>query len=142
MNKEMQQGAPANHADEAPGATPPHTRPTVSFMGNAYDLTSLGALASGVLILFMCLTCNMGYYCLPFIPIVLGLVGIIASRNAVDSQRTTTFSWIGLAIGIIVLILIAACVLAYFGLLGWIIYSTEPVDGSSAALHLINCFYF
>jgi hypothetical protein len=142
MNSETQQGVPANHADEIPGNKPSRSRPAVTFMGNAYDLTSLGALASGVLILFMCFTCNMGYYCLPFIPLVLGLVGIIASRNAVDSQRTATFSWIGLAIGIVILILLAACVVAYFGLLGWIIFSNKPVDASSAALHSINYFHF
>jgi hypothetical protein len=136
MDSETLQDTPANHADEIPGDKPPRSRPTVTFMGNAYDLTALGALASGLLILFMCATCSMGFYCLPFIPLVLGLVGIIASRNAVDSRRTATFSWIGLAIGIAILILMAACALLYFGLLGWVIYGENQANAISASAWL------
>jgi hypothetical protein len=138
MDTEPLQNAPANHPGDVPGNESPRARPTVTFMGNAYDLTALGALASGVLILFMCGTCNMGFYCLPFVPLVLGLVGIIASRNAVDRQRTATFSWIALAIGIVVLILLAACVLLYFGMIGLIIYGEDQANAVSASAWLMS----
>ena len=138
MDSEPMQDAPAVHPGETPGSKPPPTRPTVTFMGNAYDLTSLGALASGLLVLFMCLTCSVGFYCLPFIPLVLGLIGVIASRNAVDSQRTATYSWIGLGIGAIILILLAACVVLYFVLVGWIIYGENQANAVSASAWLIN----
>jgi len=129
--QEVPSGTSAN--DEAP-----RPRPTITFMGNAYDLTALGALASGLLVLFLCTTCSMGFYCLPFIPLALGLVGIIASRNAVDRQRTVTFSWIGLAIGIAILILLAGCVVAYFGLFGWVIYGENHANAVTTSAHLIR----
>jgi len=79
-------------------------RRTVTFMGNTYDLAALGALASGALVLFSCVTCNMGFYCLPFIPLLLGLVGIISAREAVDEKRTRLWSWLGAGAGIIILV--------------------------------------
>lgn len=68
------------------------TRRTVTFMGNTYDLAALGALASGALVLFSCVTCNLGFYCLPFIPLLLGLVGIVSAREAVNEERTKLWS--------------------------------------------------
>ncbi len=79
-------------------------RRTITFMGNTYDLAALGALASGALVLFSCATCNMGFYCLPFIPLLLGLVGIISAREAVDEKRTRLWSWLGAGAGIVVLV--------------------------------------
>jgi hypothetical protein len=34
----------------------------VTFMGNTYDLTALGALFSALLLVFICFSCNMGIY--------------------------------------------------------------------------------
>ncbi|MBN2390814.1 MAG: hypothetical protein JXR84_08825 [Anaerolineae bacterium] len=89
---------------------------TVTFMGNTYDLAALGALGSGVLVLFSCLTCNMGYYCLPFIPLLLGLVGIVSAREAVNKERTQLWSWLGIGAGIVVII---AGILAVIGSCLW-----------------------
>ena len=50
--------------------------PRVTFRGNSYDLASLVSLATGGLILFTCLTCYLRYYCMPIIPMVLGLVEV------------------------------------------------------------------
>ncbi|MCJ7626011.1 MAG: hypothetical protein MUO76_21170, partial [Anaerolineaceae bacterium] len=41
---------------------PKRNGPEVTFRGNTYDLTSLGALAGALLLVFLCLTCNMGTY--------------------------------------------------------------------------------
>ena len=91
--------------------------PEVTFMGNTYDLTSMGALAGALLLVFLCFTCNMGSYCLPFIPILLGLIGVLTARQAVDSERTMIMSWIGIGAGVIFLLLAFIGIILYFGLL-------------------------
>jgi hypothetical protein len=96
---------------------PASQRPVVTFMGNTYDLVSLGALASGLLMAFGCLTCNMGWYCMPFVPIVAAIVGLSTARQAVDAERTRQWSSIGLGAGIFALLLIAVAVMAYVGLI-------------------------
>ncbi len=102
-------------AYDAENSQNPHRR-TVTFMGNTYDLAALGALASGALALFSCATCNMGFYCLPFIPLLLGLVGIISAREAVNEERTRLWSWLGAGAGVVILIgslvvIVASCLL-------------------------------
>lgn len=99
---------PENEAD-AP-------EPEVTMRGNAADLTALGALASGVLLLFMCLTCNMGFYCLPVLPLVLGIVGIATARRAVNRQQSETMSWVGLGAGAVAILLMAAFFVLYIGM--------------------------
>jgi hypothetical protein len=74
------------------------------FRGNSYDVAALGALASGVLVLFSCMTCGFGYYCLPFVPMLLGLIGIAAARDAIDEERTKLWSWLGIGAGVIVVL--------------------------------------
>jgi hypothetical protein len=102
-------------------------RPAVTFMGNSYDLASLGALVTGLLSLFMCLSCNMGFYCLPFLPIVLGLIGLLSASQAVDSDRTRTWSWIGLGAGVFFLVLMAAAIVLYLALVIYFISAGERV---------------
>jgi hypothetical protein len=88
------------------------TAPEATFKGNTYDLAALGALASGVVVLFSCLTCNMGFYCLPLLPLVLGLIGLLGARQSVEGERTRLWSWLGIAAGgFIVLLTIAGVVL-------------------------------
>ena len=91
--------------------------PLATCRGNVYDLASLGSLASGVLVLFSCLTCNTGYYCLPFVPIALGLFGLLTARQAVDAARTRLLSWLGLAAGGIILLIVAAFLAGYIALI-------------------------
>ncbi len=86
--------------------------PEATFKGNAYDLAALGALASGVVVLFSCVTCGMGIYCLPLVPLVLGLIGLLSARQSVEEERTRLWSWLGIAAGgFIVLLTIAGIVL-------------------------------
>jgi len=87
----------------------------VTFRGNSYDLVSLVSLASGGLILFTCLTCNLGYYCMPIIPMALGLVGVLSAHRAVDARRTRLWSWLGIAAGGLMLLLILVVVALYVG---------------------------
>jgi hypothetical protein len=67
------------------------------------------------MLLFSCLTCNMGYYCLPFISLVLGVVGVLSARQAVEAERTKLWSWLGIAAGGLVLLLIAVFFVLYVG---------------------------
>jgi hypothetical protein len=102
--------------------------PKVTFRGNTYDLLSLGALATGALVLFTCVTCNMGYYCLPFISIVLGAIGVLSARQAVDEPRTRRWSWLGIAAGAIILLLMALCFVLYIGFIAVSIISSGQWD--------------
>ncbi|MGC9356657.1 MAG: hypothetical protein ACP5GX_02265 [Anaerolineae bacterium] len=116
---------------EAPQAPPEmespasRERPRVTFMGNSYDLTSVGALASALLLMFMCLTCNMGFYCLPFIPLLLGAVGLFTANQSVDEERTRLFSWIGVGSGIFVLLFVVLAIVGYFALIIFAILMSE-----------------
>ena len=104
----------------------PTPRPSVTFMGNNVDLASLGALASAILMIFICLTCNMGIYCLPVAPLALGLVGLLMASRSVDVRRTRFWSWIGVGTGTIMLILLLIAFLLYVGLVWMMIhYSTQ-----------------
>jgi hypothetical protein len=113
------QGAPA-----APEGVRPQ-RPAVTFMGNAYDLTSLGALGSGLVVLFTCLTCGTGVYCLPVVPIVMGAVGLLAARQSVDARRTRLWSWLGLGMGGLVVLAVTTAIVLYVGLIVAAVIASE-----------------
>ena len=99
--------------------------PKITFRGNTYDLASLGSLITGGLVLFSCLTCNMGYYCLPIIAIALGAIGILRAQQAADSERTRLWSWLGIAGGGIVFLLTVAAILLYIGFIVMMIATDE-----------------
>jgi hypothetical protein len=106
------QGSDSGEAvDTSESAVP--GEPPVTFKGNAYDMVSLGALATGAWLLLSCLTCNMTYYCLPFIPIALGVIGLLQAREAVESERTKLWSWLGIAGGGLTVLLILAAIVLY-----------------------------
>jgi hypothetical protein len=96
-------------ASEPPRPAAPET----TFRGNTYDLAALGALTSGVLVLFSCLTCGFGFYCLPLVPLVLGVIGLLSARQSVEEKRTRLWSWLGIAAGGLMLLLIIAGVILY-----------------------------
>lgn len=89
------------------------SRVQITFMGNSYDLTAVVAVVTGGVIAFSCLTCNMGYYCLPVIPVVLGVVGLISAEDSADPKRTRLLSWIGIGSGGVVLLLIILAIVLY-----------------------------
>jgi hypothetical protein len=99
------------------GEGAPPGEPQVTFRANTYDLLSLGSLITGALILFSCLTCNLGYYCLPLVSVVLGAVGVLSARQAVEEKRTRLWSWLGIATGGIVLLFVVAAIVLYIGFL-------------------------
>jgi FtsH-binding integral membrane protein len=89
--------------------------PPATFRANTYDLMSLGALVTGALVLFSCITCGAGYYLMPLIALALGAVGLLGARRAVETDRTRLWSWLGIAAGGIVLLLVALCIILYVG---------------------------
>ncbi len=93
-----------------PGSRP---RPQVTFMGNSYDLTAVIAVATGGTVAFSCLTCNMGFYCLPIVPIVLGLIGLLSAEESADPDRTRMLSWIGIGSGGLVFLLMVLAIVLY-----------------------------
>jgi len=97
------------------GETDPAATPQVTFRGNTYDLISLGSLGTAALILFSCVTCNMGFYCLPVIAVILGAIGVLSARQAVDEERTRLWSWLGIAAGGFILLAMVACFVLYVG---------------------------
>ncbi len=98
---------------EAP--TAPRTGPgKASFLGNGVDLAALGALAAGVLVLLTCLTCGLSFYCLPVVPLLLGIIGLVLARTSVDAARTRLWSWIGIGSGGLAVLLAIFAVVGYF----------------------------
>ena len=92
-------------------------RPKVTFMGNSYDLMAVVAVVTGGVIAFSCVTCNMGFYCLPFVPIALGLVGLLSAEESVEPSRTRLLSWLGIGGGLLFVVLMALFILAYVALI-------------------------
>lgn len=111
---EPQAGLPSGNDTPLPEAG---SRPEITFMGNSYDMASVVGVTTGAVVLLSCATCNLGYYCLPFIPILLGIVGLVSAKDSVDPQRTKLLSWLSLGSGAVVLLLIFLFIVAYIGLL-------------------------
>ena len=119
----MSQDAPQKPIEQVANETPQEAlppqsmgeTPPVTFRANTYDLMSLGSLVTGALILFSCITCGAGYYLMPLIALALGAVGLLSARRAVEADRTRLWSWLGIAAGGVVLLLIALCIILYVG---------------------------
>ena len=85
----------------------------VTYRGNSTDLSAIGALASSVLLILTCLTCGSGIYCLPIVPLVLGLIGVLGAKRAVNKEQTRLFSWIGIGAGGLSILLVIAGFITY-----------------------------
>jgi hypothetical protein len=123
---------PEDDSAAGAGATPPSQEvsesasiPPVTFQANTYDLMALGSLASGALLLFSCVTCNMGFYCLPLLPLALGIVGLVGARQSVQAERTRLWSWLGIGAGVIILLLFLLIMALYIGFIAWAVI-TQP----------------
>jgi hypothetical protein len=115
MTSNEEDPAPAETiTDSETDVTPKRERSTVTFMGNNYDLTAVVAVTVGGVVLLSCFTCNMGWYCLPFIPIILGIITLVSAQDSVDPERTKLLSWISIGSGAAIIILAALMIIAYF----------------------------
>lgn len=91
--------------------------PGITFQGNGYDLSAVIGVTIGALVLLSCATCNLGYYCMPFIPIVLGIIGLVAVKNSVNPDRTRLLSWLSVGAGTAILLLTVLFTALYLGLI-------------------------
>lgn len=97
----------------------PTPEPVVTFRGNNYDLSVVVGATIGGMALLSCVTCNMGIYCLPFIPVVIGAIGLASAKDSVDPERTRLLSWISIGSGGLVLLITLLFVLAYVGFIAY-----------------------
>ena len=84
----------------------------IPYKGNSQDLTALLAAVMSVTVLLSCVP--GGVYCLPFVALLLGILGYANASQAVDPHRTRLMSGVSLgAIGLIMLGIVA-CIGTYF----------------------------
>ena len=89
------------------------SKPVVTFRGNNYDLMSVVGVSLAGGTLFACGTCGFGFYCLPFVPLILGIIGLFSLKDSVDPDRTKMLSWASVAVGSLFVLLILAGILFY-----------------------------
>ncbi len=86
---------------------------TEQYRGNQYDIYSLLAGTLGGTVLLLCFSANMGFYCLPIIPLVLGIIAYRNAHTSVDPQRTRNLALVGIAGGGLGTLL-ALCMIVFF----------------------------
>jgi len=102
---------PGEETEQSPSAA-------VTFQGNNYDLMGVVGVTIGGIMLLSCATLNMGFYCLPLVPVILGIVGLLSADESVDPARTRLLSWISLGAGGIIILAIIAFILLYLAIIG------------------------
>lgn len=90
-------------------------KPTITFQGNSYDLAAVVGVTIGGITLLSCATCNLGVYLLPFLPLILGLIGLMTAKDSVNPERTRLLSWISIGSGAVILLLILVVIILYIG---------------------------
>ena len=88
-------------------------KPSVTFEGNNYDLMAIVGVTIGAAVLLSCATLNLGWYCLPIVPLILGGIGLATAKDSVNPERTRLLSWLSLGAGALILGLIVLGILAY-----------------------------
>ncbi|MBN1246864.1 MAG: hypothetical protein JXC32_04360 [Anaerolineae bacterium] len=96
-----------------------------TFRANGLDMTALGALASGALVLLSCLTCGQALNCLPLLPFVLGIIGLATAKRAVDPKRTRLWSWLGIGSGAVTMLFIAIAIAGYVSFVLFLVLVSE-----------------
>ena len=107
----------------------PASPPEITFWGNNYDLMSVVSASIAGSTLFACGTCSVGFYCLPFLPLILGIVGLFSLKDSVDHNRTKMLSWISISIGLIFVLLIVALMLFYILYFAFIFFIIAAESG-------------
>ncbi|MGB8644139.1 MAG: hypothetical protein WCF84_02805 [Anaerolineae bacterium] len=115
--EEPNQAALPEGNQPAPPAPPLITQ---EYRGNQYDLYSLLAGTLGGATLLMCFSGGIAYYCLPIVPLVLGIIALRRANTAADPRRTRNLAWIGIAgggIGTLLLLVMIAFFVLYLGII-------------------------
>jgi hypothetical protein len=111
-------------ADSAQNQGAPTSRPEPTFLGNANDLTAVVSAASAGILLLCCATGGYGMYCLPIVPIVLGLLAVMNANQSVDPVRTRRWGWISVGVGGAIFVFIIIAMILLVLLYAVIIYLT------------------
>lgn len=75
------------------------SEPVHVYQGNGYDIAALLAAVLGGVALLSCGTLGYFIYCLPLLPLAVGVVALLTTRRAVDPQRSRVLSWVGVGAG-------------------------------------------
>lgn len=108
---------PDTDAEAIPIPTSPSAATEITFQGNNYDLMSVVGVTTGGIALLTLGTCGLGTYCLPFLPILLGIIGLVVAKDSINPDRTKRFSWISIGAGSILFALIIVFVALYIGII-------------------------
>lgn len=85
------------------------------YKGNNYDLT---ALIAAIIALVTLGSCFGGFYCLPVVGMIIGLIAFMNADQAVDRQRTRNLSLIGVAVMGVFIFACLALVFLYVAAVG------------------------
>lgn len=96
-------------------------RPAATYQGNGYDLAALVGVTTGVIVLLVCGTGGVGVYCLPIVPVILGIIGLMTANDSVNPDRTKFLSWLSLAVGGLILLFILMIVIVYVAFIAFAI---------------------
>ncbi len=91
------------------------------WQGNNTDLMALVGVTISGMILFYCGTLGIGAYCIPIIPIILGIIGLVNSKDALNPERTKTMSWISIGVGAAFILLLVLVIAAYFAFIAYLV---------------------
>lgn len=80
----------------------------------------MGVIIGAVTVL-SCASFGLATYCMPLLPVILGVVGLAAAKDSVNPERTRLLSWISIGMGGIILLLILALVVLYIVFFGFAI---------------------
>lgn len=86
------------------------------FQGNSYDLVAFIGVVVGGVTLLSCATLGVGQYCMPLLPIILGIVGLVSAKDSLNPERTRQLSWLSIGAGGVILLLLLIFVGFYIAL--------------------------
>ncbi len=104
---------------------PSDTTDESAFKGKTADMLSLGALITGLMVVLSCVTGGGAIYCLPLIPIGLGISALLMKRNAVDQNRTQMWALAGLGSGLVIIVLAVLSLICFAAMIVWLAASTN-----------------
>jgi hypothetical protein len=99
--------------------------PVVTFQGNNYDLAAVVGVTIGAITLLSCASFGLATYCMPFLSVILGVVGLVAAKDSANPERTRLLSWISIGVGGLILLLIVALVVLYAVFIGFAITNNK-----------------
>ena len=117
--------APTVETPPTPAAPPvpaAPVKPAPSFLGNANDLVALIAAVAGAAIFGSCFA-SVAAWC---VPLVLGIIGLVLAKEAVDPKRARLLSAVGVVSMVVLFLLFIAFIVLYVIFIAWIMKQNPP----------------